>query len=103
MDERIEKVILPEEMAQKSIDELIYLYRQGYTLDNYSLPGVRRRRTPPKRFMGNVNVGDIEIENMLDGKEVTIGDVTLGIISIMVGALIYYKLGKWESKKLGWD
>jgi len=71
----------------KSIDELINMYKQGYTIDITS---------------GNIiHPNGSTVHTMTTVEDIsTLG---LGILSIMIGSLIYYKVGKWEAKKLGWD
>lgn len=108
-----DKLIRPEEMPHMSTEQLVEMYRQGYQLD--SLPIRRRARIPPRRrgILGSDssdidkidNMSGMDIENLMciDGKEVTGADVVKSVIAVMAGALIYYKLGKYEAKKLGWD
>lgn len=92
-------------IQNKSIDELVLLYKQGHTLyDNpniypnaddiipYSKSGYNFALTPTT-----------QIKSMVDTTTITADVLIVGLISIAVGSLIYYKLGKWEAKKLGWD
>ena len=70
----------------KSTDELINMYRQGYIIDNLSGNMILQSKSPSQ----NILTTDIS----------TIG---IAIVSILIGSLVYYKVGKWEAKKLGWD
>jgi len=73
----------------KSLDELVNLFKQGYRIDTAT--------GSIKHQDGNT------ILTMLDGTTITITGLVISVAAIMVAALLYYKLGKWEAKKLGWN
>ncbi len=78
-----------EQVLTKPIDELTTLYKQGYTLEQES----------PSTLCNKCN----KMKNMAT-VEMTKAEALISIIaSVAIGSLIYYKVGKWEAKKLGWD
>ena len=74
------------------IDNLVELYRQGYQLDT-------TQNTNTNTLCSKCN----KMKNMatvdMSGTEALVGIV----LSVAIGSLIYYKVGKWEAKKLNWD
>lgn len=83
------KMLGLRDIEVRSMGELTELFRQGYRIS--SDPGSIRSSD------GNT------IIKMSDGTTITVIGIGLAIVSIMIASLIYYKLGKWEAKKLGWD
>lgn len=71
-------------IEEKSLDDLIILYNQGYRLDN-------------------VKYNDSTVTLGLTDAAGGIIVITVTILMFMISALLYYKVGKWEARKLGID
>lgn len=83
----MEKIVPLNINSIKSTDELVNMYKQGYKIDITS---------------GNIiHPNGSTVQTLLTGTEV--GAIGITILSILVSSLIYYKVGKWEAKKLNWD
>jgi hypothetical protein len=79
--ENKDKLITLEQMVKIPTEQLMDMYRHGYHLDNLGIKSMV----------------------CIDGKEVTGVNILMGAVGIAVAALIYYKLGKWEAKHIGWE
>jgi len=84
--------LLINEVLTTPIDQLINLYRQGYTLESGS-------STEPSTLCSKCN----KMKNMATGDMSSTEATVRFVLAITLGSLIYYNLGKWESKKLGWE
>jgi len=75
----------------KSLDELVNLFRQGYTID----------QSTPIRQVGNDSVVRIKSAGLL--VDVTVIGIISFVISITIAALFYFRYGRYINKKLGWN
>lgn len=90
------KVLQTNTLSSMSTEELINLYRQGYQLDN--TPHTQLLTSvEPKTLCSKCN--KIKTETMASTNSAS--GIFILALGIAIGALVYYNLGKWESRKLG--